>query len=145
MHRRQIVLEIIVSLLVLLFVYASISKFLDFQTFKKEMNNQPLPHSWTPALVWCIPCSEIGLSLALIFERTRLIGFYGSLALMSLFSGYAIIILFHAFSYIPCSCGGIIKRLSWRQHLVFNLFFVGLSLAGISLQRRKAKPPIITK
>lgn len=143
MHRRQILLEVIVSLYVLLFVYASLSKFLDFRTFIKEMNNQPLPNSWTPLLVWTIPCSEIGLSLALIFERTRLIGFYGSLVLMSLFSCYAIIILCHGFSYIPCSCGGIIKRLTWRQHLLLNLFFVGLAMAGIILQRRKAKHPVI--
>lgn len=144
MHRHQILLEVIVSLYVLLFLYASLSKFLDFRTFVKEMNNQPLPNSWTPFLVWFIPCSEITLSLGLIFERTRLIALYGSLALMGLFSGYAIIILLHAFSYIPCSCGGIIKRLTWRQHLVLNFFFVGLAIAGIILQRRKAEHPIIT-
>lgn len=144
MQRRQILLEIIVSLLVLLFLYASFSKLLDFRTFIKEMNNQPLPNSWTPFLVWFIPCSEITLSLALIFERTRLSGFYGSLFLMGLFSGYTIIILLHAFSYIPCSCGGIIKRLTWRQHLVLNLFFTGLSIVGIILQRRKSTHPNIT-
>ena len=144
MHRRQILLEVIVSLLVLLFLYASISKLLDFRTFIKEMNNQPLPNSWTPFLVWFIPCCEITLSLALIFERTRLSGFYGSLVLMGGFSGYTIIILLHAFSYIPCSCGGIIKRLTWRQHLVLNLFFTGLSIVGIILQRRKSTHPNIT-
>ena len=144
MHRRQILIEVIVSLYVLLFLYASLSKFLDFRTFIKEMNNQPLPNSWTPFLVWIIPCSEIALSAALIFECTRMIGLYGSLALMSFFSGYAIIILFHAFSYIPCSCGGIIKRLTWRQHLALNLFFVGLAIVGIILQHKKAKHLKIT-
>jgi len=142
MHRRQILLEVIVSLYVLLFLYAGFSKFLDFRTFVKDMNNQPLPNSWTPFLVWFIPCSEIALSLGLIFERTRLISLYGSLVLMGLFSGYTLIILSHAFSYIPCSCGGIINRLTWRQHLLLNLFFVGLAIAGIILQRRKAKHPI---
>jgi len=145
MHRRQILLEIIVSLYVLLFLYASLSKFLDFRTFVKEMDNQPLPNSWTPFLVWFIPCSEIALSLALIFERTRLTGLYGSLVLMGLFSSYTLIVLLHGFSYIPCTCGGIIKRLTWRQHLVLNLLFVGLAIAGIVFQRRKAKHPLITK
>ena len=144
MHRRQVLLEVIVSLLVLLFLYASISKFLDFKTFIKETNNQPLPNSWTPFLVWIIPCSEVAISLALLFERTRLAGLYGSLVLMGVFSIYALIILLHAFSYIPCSCGGIIKRLTWRQHLVLNLFFVGLSIAGIRIQRRKTAPPTVT-
>ena len=139
MHRRQIFMEVIVSLYVLLFLYAGLSKFLDFRSFVKELNNQPLPNSWTPFLAWGLPGSEIGLSLALIFERTRMIGLYGSLLLMGFFSGYAIIILCHVFSYIPCSCGGIIKRLTWRQHLALNLFFVGLAIAGIVLQRRKVK------
>jgi len=131
-------LECISALLILLFLYASVSKFLDFKTFFKEMNNQPLPNSWTPFLVWFIPCSEILISIALIFERTRLLGLYGSLILMGLFTIYAILILLHVFPYVPCSCGGVIKRLTWRQHLVLNLFFVSLSIIGAIAQRKKS-------
>ena len=144
MHRRQVILEVIATLLVLLFLYASLSKFLDFKTFIKEMNNQPLPNSWTPFLVWCIPCTEIALSIALIFERTRLPGLYGSLILMSLFTLYTIIILLHGFSYIPCSCGGIIRRLTWRQHLVLNLFFMALAITGIILHHKNSRQRINT-
>ena len=137
MFKRQVIIECIAALLILLFLYASLSKFLDFKTFTGEMNNQPLPNSWTPFLVWFIPCTEITISLALLFEYTRLLGLYASLILMSLFTVYTVIILLHFFSYVPCSCGGVIKRLTWRQHLVFNLFFVALSVLGIILQRRK--------
>jgi putative oxidoreductase len=136
-------LECISALLILLFLYASVSKFLDFKTFIKEMNNQPLPNSWTPFLVYFIPCSEILLSVALIFERTRLLGLYGSLVLMGLFTIYAILILVHVFSYVPCSCGGVIKRLTWRQHLILNLFFVTLSIVGVIAQRRKSFHSIV--
>jgi len=136
-------LECISALLILLFLYASVSKFLDFKTFIKEMNNQPLPNSWTPFLVWFIPCSEILLSVALIFERTRLLGFYGSFVLMGLFTIYAILILSHVFPYVPCSCGGVIKRLTWRQHLVLNLFFVTLSVVGVIAQRKKSFHSIV--
>jgi putative oxidoreductase len=138
MFRRQVFIECIAALLIMLFLYASLSKFLDFKTFTGEMNNQPLPNSWTPFLVWFIPCTEIAISLALMIERTRLWGFYASTVLMGLFTVYTIIILFHYFSYIPCSCGGVIKRLTWKQHLVFNLFFVALSIRGAILQRRKS-------
>ena len=137
MFKRQILLECISALLIMLFLYASISKFLDFYTFTGEMNNQPLPNSWTPFLVWFIPCSEILMCIALLFERTRLIGFYAALFFMSLFTIYSIIIILNFFGRIPCSCGGVIKRLTWRQHIVLNLFFVGLSISGIVLQRRK--------
>jgi hypothetical protein len=143
MFKRQVMLECVSALLILLFLYASVSKFLDFKTFFKEMNNQPLPNSWTPFLVWFIPCSEILLSLALLFERTRLLGFYGSLVLMGLFTIYAILILSHVFPYVPCSCGGVIKRLTWRQHLVLNLFFVTLSVIGVIAQRKKSFHSIV--
>ena len=143
MFKRQVLLECVSALLILLFLYASVSKFLDFKTFIKEMNNQPLPNSWTPFLVYFIPCSEILLSVALIFERTRLLGLYGSLVLMGLFTIYATLILVHVFSYVPCSCGGVIKRLTWRQHLILNLFFVTLSVVGVIAQRRKSFHSIV--
>jgi len=137
MFKRQVLLECISALLILLFVYASLSKFLDFHTFYREMDNQPLPNSWTPFLVWAIPLSEIAISVSLIFERTRLLGFYGSLIVMGLFTVYTGIILAHFFPYIPCSCGGVIKRLTWTQHLVLNLFFVAISIIGVVIQSRK--------
>jgi putative oxidoreductase len=136
MNKRQVVLESISALLLMLFLYASISKFLDFQRFIGEMNNQPFPNSWTPFLVWTVPSLEIAISLTLIFERTRTAGLIASLVLMSLFTIYTGAILLHFFEYVPCSCGGVIRKLTWPQHLVFNLFFVGLSILGIILQRR---------
>jgi putative oxidoreductase len=137
MSKRQVIIESIAALLIMLFLYASVSKFLDFETFTGEMNNQPLPNSWTPFLVWIIPGSEIAIALALMIEKTRLTAFYASLVLMTLFTIYTATILFHFFSYVPCSCGGVIKKLTWKQHLFFNLFFVALSVCGIILQRRK--------
>jgi hypothetical protein len=142
MFKKQVMIECIVALLVMLFLYASISKFLDFKTFIDQMNNQPLPNSWTPFLVWGIPCLEIGISIALLFEYTRLLGLYASLILMILFTIYTSIVLFHFFPYVPCSCGGVIQKLTWRQHLVFNLFFVTLSVLGIIQQRKKLFKPI---
>jgi len=144
MSRRQVSLELISSLLIMLFLYASISKFLDFQRFIHEMDNQPLPNALTPFLVWGIPSLEIVISAALIFERTRIWGFYASLILMVLFTIYSGTILLHFFKYVPCSCGGVIRKLTWGQHLVFNIFFVGLSLTGIVLQHRKQSNPIIS-
>ena len=53
--KRKIIIEIISSLLILLFLYASISKWLAFKLFIGEMNNQPFPNWITPFLVWSIP------------------------------------------------------------------------------------------
>ena len=141
MFKRQVLLECISALLIMLFLYASLSKFLDFRTFIGEMNNQPLPNSWTPFLVWIIPCSEILICILVLLERTRLLGYWISFSFMSMFTVYSIMILLNFFGRIPCSCGGVIKRLTWKQHVVLNLFFVALSIGGVILQRRKLVNP----
>lgn len=146
MFKRQVLLECISALLILLFLYTSLSKFMDFHSFTDDMNNQPFSNFWTPFLIWFVPCSELLICGLLLFERTRLYGFYGFLVLMSLFTIYTILVLSHFYDYVPCSCGGVIRRLTWPQHLFFNLFFVALSTLGIILQRRKvSKSILITK
>jgi putative oxidoreductase len=135
--KRQIYIEVISSLLILLFLYASVSKFLDFKAFTRDMNNQPFPNWMTPYLAWGIPSIEILMSLALMFTKSRMAGLYASLILMTAFSVYTATILLHFFKYVPCSCGGVIKKLTWNQHLFFNLFFVGLAATGIILSRKQ--------
>lgn len=135
--KRKIIIEIISSLLILLFLYASVSKWLAFKLFIGEMNNQPFPNSITPLLVWSIPIIEVLIAVALIFEKTRKPALYASLALMLVFTVYTVAILLHAFKFVPCSCGGVIRKLTWPQHLFFNLFFVGISILGIMLKKRE--------
>lgn len=142
MSKKQVTLECVCALLILLFLYASISKFLAFRTFIDEMNNQPLPNSWTPFLVWAIPLLEIAISVTLLFERTRLPSLYASLLLMVLFTIYTGVVLLHFFPYVPCSCGGVIRHLTWRQHLILNFCYIVLSLLGVILQHRKPFKPI---
>jgi hypothetical protein len=36
----------------------------------------------------------------------------------------------------PCSCGGVLVRLSWRQHVLFNMFFLLVCGSGIVLERK---------
>jgi hypothetical protein len=134
--KRKIIIEIISSLLILLFLYASVSKWLAFKLFIGEMNNQPFPNWITPFLVWSIPFIEVLIVVGLIFEKTRVPALYASLFLMLAFTIYTVAILLHAFKYIPCSCGGVIRKLTWPQHLFFNLFFVGISILGIMLKKR---------
>jgi hypothetical protein len=134
--RRKIIIEIISSLLILLFLYASVSKWLAFKSFVGDMNNQPFPNWMTPWLVWSIPSMEVLIVLLLIFDRTRLPGLYASLVLMGAFTVYTAAVLLHAFKFVPCSCGGVIRKLTWPQHLFFNLFFVGITVAGIILLRK---------
>lgn len=122
--------------MILLFLYASVSKWLAFKSFIGDMNNQPFPNWMTPWLVWSIPTIEVLIVLLLIFDKTRVSGLYASLVVMLAFTIYTAAVLLHAFKYVPCSCGGVIRKLTWPQHLVFNLFFVAISVAGILLLKK---------
>ncbi|MHB8208618.1 MauE/DoxX family redox-associated membrane protein [Mucilaginibacter sp.] len=133
--------ELLSFCLIVLFVYTASSKLVDFNQFKVAMYGQTLPHEVAALLVWLLPIVEITVSLLLLFEKTRLAGFYASLILMTLFSGYISLVLFHYFGRVPCSCGGVIKALGWRLHLVFNLFFLLLSLLGIYVINRERRMP----
>ena len=134
---RKVVIEIIAALLVLLFLYASISKLLGFSLFVDEMNNQPFPNWMTPYLVVLIPGSEILIALALLFDRTRMVGFYASLILLFLFTLYSALVMFNVFDYVPCSCGGMIKKLNWREHTLFTASFLILSITAIALSKKR--------
>jgi hypothetical protein len=129
--KQYTVIKIICVLLVFLFVYAAVSKLANWTTFVSDMNNQPFPSFLKPILVWAVPLTELTIVGLLIFDTTRLAGLYSSLVLMIAFSFYTAVVLLHFFTYVPCSCGGIIKNLSWGQHLVFNLFFVFIEFSAI--------------
>jgi Methylamine utilisation protein MauE. len=135
--RRNIIIEFTCALFILLFLYTGTAKFLDFKGFIGDMNNQPFPNWMTPYIVWSIPTIEILISLALMFEKTKRVALYSSLVLMSMFTIYTGAVLFRFFDRVPCSCGGVIKQLTWQQHLVFNLFFVVLAIIGLVMQKGK--------
>lgn len=151
--KKIILLEVICFLLALLFLYTSVSKLVSFGQFVYDMHNQVFPH-WVVdyLLVPGVPSVEILISISLYMTRKRkiqlsrtrsltvpvmrLAGLYFSLVLMLLFTLYTALVLFHTFPRVPCSCGGVIKHLSWTQHVFFNLFFVALSVLGIWLYKR---------
>ncbi len=136
MKAKNIFIEIVVLLLVILFIYTAVSKFLDFDSFTRDLNSQPFPNSITPVLKWVLPISEIAIALMLCVNQTRRLALLFSLTLMSLFTIYTALVLFNAFDHVPCSCGGVIKNLSWPQHLLFNLFIVSITFIAL-LQKEK--------
>jgi len=128
--KKNTIVEIISALLVFLFVYAAISKLLDFDKFKYELSQSPFISHISPFVAWVIPSGEIAGAILLIIKGTRIAGLYFSFFLMLLFTGYIFIMLNYS-SYLPCSCGGVLASMSWKQHFIFNLAFTGLSLSGI--------------
>ena len=132
---RQVIVEIISCLFFLLFLYAAVNKFLDYQNFKIQIGKSPLLTSFSNQVAWAIPSIEIVIAFVVIMPKTRSIGLYASFGLMFLFTAYIIAILNFS-DHIPCGCGGILGHLQWHEHLIFNTVFVLLGIAGIFLETK---------
>ena len=128
MSQKLIIKNIAIFLLILLWVYAATSKLSDFGHFKLQMSNQPLPDIVKSLLIYLLPPLELLLAGMLILERFQYAGLVSSAILMFLFTGYVGLALYNVFSYVPCSCGGILEHMTWQTHFWFNLFFLALSL-----------------
>lgn len=128
--KRDTMLEIISGLLILLFVYAGASKLLDYEKFSVELGKSPLLTSFASWIAVAIPITEVLVAIMLAWTRYRLAGLFASFTLMMMFTAYIIVILQFS-DYIPCSCGGILQNMSWTQHLLFNIIFIVIALAGI--------------
>jgi len=133
MKTRSHGIDFISFLFILLFVYAAASKLMDMEKFRAQAGQSPLIYPVANLVIWTVPLLEILISILLIIPRSRLLGFYSSFGLMVLFSSY-IVILLRFSDFVPCSCGGVLEKMTWTQHLVFNIAFVLLGLAGIILE-----------
>ncbi|ACU62803.1 MauE/DoxX family redox-associated membrane protein [Chitinophaga pinensis] len=132
---RRTVLETIRLLFILLFVYTAVSKFRDYENFRAVIGQSPLLTGFAPVLAIVVPVAEIIIALLLVLPRYRRTGLYASFAMMMLFTTYIIVLMTLA-EKIPCSCGGVISRMTWTQHLYFNIFFVLLAFLGMWLYSR---------
>jgi hypothetical protein len=133
-QKKQLILEIICALLIVLFLYTGVEKLINLRGFKESLMYQPFPHWLSSLLVYLLPTVELSIVLLLIFERTRLVGLISSFVVMVIFTAYASLVLVKVFGFTPCACGGIIKNLSWPQHLLFNTFYAILTIIGIILR-----------
>lgn len=132
---------IIASVLILLFCYAAISKLLNVEDFARELANQEVPIWSRSILVWSIPGGELLVSVLLSISRTRLLGLYGSCLLMTIFTVYVGLVVYGFFDRVPCSCGGVISGMDFQMHLLFNAFFLTLSVIGIFMFHRNTNQP----
>lgn len=122
--------QIIAAIFILVFVYTAISKLLSMDAFIKVLHQSALLSRFAGWVGWGLPFVELVVSALLVFPETRKAGLLISLGLMVLFTAYiGWMILYEP--KLPCSCGGVIRYMSWRTHLVFNSVLIVLAITGI--------------
>jgi len=130
--RRDLIIEIISAAFVILFIYAATTKLIDYDKFRLQIGQSPVLTGFAGTIVWLVPATEIVVSILLTMSRFRLAGLYASFSLMVMFTAYIVVITRFS-DYVPCSCGGVLEKLTWNEHLVFNLVFVVLGAISILL------------
>jgi hypothetical protein len=133
-YKRLRFLTIIISyLLVSIFSYSSCQKLFYYDIFLINLKRSPMIISSLAIYIsYIIIIIEILIPILLAFNKTRKWGFFISFFLIFLFTGYILLTITYS-PYLPCSCGGLIERLSWSGHMIFNGFLLLLSFVGFKI------------
>jgi len=137
--KRSDLPDLISFLLILMFSYATASKLIDLTSFRMQLLIQPVPKWSVTYLIYLIPLAEILTISFLLFKVTKTIGFYSAALLMLVFTIYVGLAMTGFFGNIPCSCGGVIGKLNWPQHFIFNLIFLIVSIYGIIIDYKERR------
>lgn len=120
-----ILLEATRWILIVLFTYTAVSKLAGRYLFLQQLSKVPLLQNVAEVIAIAVPFAELVAAVSLLFIKTDLAGWWISAILMSSFSIYIAGMMLFA-PQLPCSCGGIIAALSWRQHLIINVLLSSL-------------------
>lgn len=137
-------IAVISYLFVFLFIYAAVSKLLDYNDFSIKIGQSPLLSPFAGYLAIGVPVIELVITAGLLIPRWRITALFAALCLMTAFTVYIFIILNFS-SFIPCSCGGILEKLGWTEHLVFNLVFMLVAIIGLMLSDNQASDWLSSK
>ncbi|MFZ2285058.1 MAG: MauE/DoxX family redox-associated membrane protein [Lutibacter sp.] len=137
-NTRNTTISTICYMYVVMFMYAATSKLLDFENFRLQLGRFPFISTYAIWIAWGVPFLEIVIAGLFLFSKFILTALYASFSLMSIFTAYIILVLKFSDS-VPCSCGGVISVLDWKEHLIFNYAFIAIAIIGILLIEKNKK------
>ena len=111
--------QVLIYFFIILFVYAAVSKLADFENFQVQVAQSPLLSAFATFIAYATVISELIIATMLCFQKTKRLGLYLFLGMMSAFTVYIYLILNYS-PFVPCSCGGVLEDLGWWEHLWFN-------------------------
>lgn len=139
--KQSFILNTIYFLLIFLFIYAGLNKLYEHVVFHAQLTTFPFLKYAEPALSWMLPILELAVAIFLVIPKLRLYGLYTSLILLVLFTVYLIVMITSGVN-LPCSCGDVIAYLSWKQHIIFNLFFIIIAFVGLYCEKKSKSQSI---
>ncbi|WP_298535858.1 MauE/DoxX family redox-associated membrane protein [uncultured Algibacter sp.] len=134
----QLYLKTVRFLYIVLFVYTAVSKLINIEQFQFRLERFPFISTHAVWITWGIPILEILIAALFLFPKYTILALYSSLSLMSVFTIYILSVLKFGDS-IPCSCGGVVSAMGWKEHIFFNGVFIAFSLIGILIIQNQKK------
>lgn len=118
-----------------LFATSAYEKLIDQERFTAGLSKVKFIGAYAAFIALAVPIVEIIISLLLIVPATQKLGLYAFAVLMSIFTLYIASMLVWA-EKLPCNCNLIVEKLSFSEHLFFNIGFILMALLGIYLKRK---------
>lgn len=115
-----------------LFLYTAYAKIVDHTRFLNGLTRVHLISAFAVFISFAVPIAEIIVALLLLIPQTAKTGLYSFIAVMSSFTVYIISAMIWE-KNLPCHCGGAIEKLSWGQHIWFNLAFIAIAIFALRL------------
>lgn len=125
-------------ILILLLFFTGLGKVFNHATFVSQLHKQPLPYWTMPILSYLLPMLELSTVILMCIPRLRIWGLGLAILLMTAYSIYAYLAYIEIYGYVPCACGKVFEKMSWKQHFLFNLM-VTLLAAPAWLMEYKLK------
>jgi len=120
---------------IFLLIYTAYAKIEDHNRFYKGLLRISYIGNYALLISWLVPLSEILIAVLLLIPQLQKWGLYFFAVMMGVFTLYIASMLLWA-TKLPCHCGGAIEKLSWNQHLWFNLGFIALASLAIWLKKQ---------
>ena len=130
MRIKNIISELIIFILILIWAYTFASKIFDFDTFNRQIKGAYLLSAGGNVLPYILQAGHLGIVILLLNKNWRKAGLLSSLMVLTIYTAYLIYILKFAPS-IPCSCIAVIRGMNWNDQLYFNFIALAINFIGL--------------
>lgn len=124
---KEFFVPIIIFVDFTIYFFSGVDKSLNFEKFVIQFARSPFaPSVFLIEFSILIIIIEIILCIMLFIDKLNKWALFGFFILSFLFTTYIFLMLIYS-PQLPCSCGGLVDFLSWKQHLILNLFLTIMS------------------
>ncbi len=134
--KKSLIYEVIVAAFIFLFAYTGLDKVVNLKQFEDTFSKLPFADLLEVRMYSLVPIIELSIVILLVIPRLRQIGLYCTFFLMLFFALFVLYMVLFV-PKVPCSCGGLIKTMSWKQHIILNVLFTFLAAIGIKIKNRQ--------